>query len=283
MTETVKSLLKWGAEQLPAVLADDAATDTRVLLAFALGIDRGILSARLTDDVQSKPEIWFRAAIAQRAQFQPVSQIIGSREFWGRRFTITPDVLDPRPDTETLIDAALKLGAQAKILDLGTGSGCILLTLLAEWPDAVGEAVDQSLKALEVAKGNAHSLDLGERARFYQSNWFSNVSGKFDLIVSNPPYITAAEMDEIAPDVRNWEPRAALTPEGDGLDAYRTIASNAMSHLSKTGTVLLEIGHEQAASVMTIFHDQGFTQGQCIQDMAGNDRILVFKGLKSIK
>jgi release factor glutamine methyltransferase len=280
VTPTVKSLLNWGVAQLSPVLANNAVIDTRVLLAFALGIDRGMLSARLEDDVLPQQETWFRAAIAQRVQYQPVSQIIGSREFWGRRFMVTSDVLDPRPDTETLIEEALKLGAHEKILDLGTGSGCILLTLLAEWPHAVGEAVDQSLKALEVAKANAQSLGLADRARFYQSNWFSNISGGFDLIVSNPPYITAAEMDQIAPDVRNWEPRTALTPEGDGLDAYRIIAVSALKHLSETGTLLLEIGHKQANSVLDIFHGQGFTQGQCIQDMAGKDRIMTFKGPK---
>ena len=281
MTPTVKSLLEWGVAQLSPVLANDAVTDARVLLAFALGIDRAMLSARLQDEVQTQQETWFRAAIAQRVQYQPVSQIIGSREFWGRRFKVTSDVLDPRPDTETLIDEALSRGAPEKILDLGTGSGCILLTLLAEWPHAVGDAVDQSLKALEVAKANAQSLGLTDRSRFYQSNWFSNVSGRFDLIVCNPPYITAAEMDQIAPDVRNWEPRAALTPEGDGLDAYHIIAANALNYLSETGTLLLEIGHKQASSVLNIFHAQGFTQGQCIQDMAGKDRVLAFKGPKS--
>ncbi len=280
MTPTVKSLLEWGVAQLFPVLANDAATDVRVLLAFALGVDRAMLSVRLQDDVQTQQETWFRAAIAQRVQYQPVSQIIGSREFWGRRFRVTSDVLDPRPDTETLIDKALSLSAPKNILDLGTGSGCILLTLLAERPHAVGDAVDQSLKALEVAKTNAQWLGLDDRSRFYQSNWFSNISGRFDLIVSNPPYITAVEMDQIAPDVRNWEPRAALTPEGDGLDAYRIIAANALKHLSVTGTLLLEIGHMQASSVLNIFHSEGFTQGQCIQDMAGKDRVLAFKGPK---
>jgi len=276
MTQTTQELLSWGITQLTPVFGEGARTDARSLLAHAMGIERGMLSVKLHDPVCGDVTKVFQRAIVQRVKHQPVSQIIGAREFWGRRFKITPDVLDPRPDTETLIEEVLKQPAPKTILDLGTGSGCILLTLLAEFKTATGTAVDVSGKALAVATENAAALGLSDRVTFKQSDWFENISGQFDLIVSNPPYITAKAMDEIAPDVRDWEPRMALTPEGDGLDAYRIIAKNAAQYLAPKGQLFLEIGWDQAASVLEIFHQQGFQNGRCIQDLAQKDRILHF-------
>ncbi len=276
MTQTVKALLQWGQTQLSPVIKDGAATDTRILLAYAMDINRGLLGARLQDAVTPEQVIRFKATIAQRMQHQPVAQIIGVREFWGRDFAVTPDVLDPRPDTETLIEEVFKSGTAANILDLGTGSGCILLTLLAEWSDARGVGVDQSEKALLVAQDNCRSLGLTERATLKQSDWFSDVTGKFDLIVSNPPYITADAMLTIAPDVRDWEPRMALTPGGDGLDAYREIARRAGQYLTPNGRIFVEIGWDQAQSVLDIFAETGFSDGFCVQDLTGKDRVIAF-------
>ncbi len=281
MTQTAQELLSWGMEQLTPVLGDAAArVDARSLLAHAMGIERGMLSIHIRDEVTSDIADKYHKAIAQRVKRQPVSQIIGVREFWGRRFQITSDVLDPRPDTETLIEEALKGPAPETILDLGTGSGCIILTLLSEFTNASGVATDLSIKAIEVAHHNAVSLNLSERVEFIQTNWFENVQSKFDMIVSNPPYITAKAMGEIEPDVRDWEPRMALTPEGDGLAAYREIAKNAASYLKPKGHIFIEIGWDQAASVLAIFAEQGFENGQCIQDMAQKDRILHFNAPK---
>lgn len=282
MTQSVKALLQWGVAQLLPVLKDNAATDARILLAYAMDVDRGLLAARSADTVGLDQAARFKAAITQRMKRQPVAQIIGVREFWGRGFAVTPDVLDPRPDTETLIEAVLQNGPVSNILDLGTGSGCILLTLLAEWPDAIGLGVDQSEKALRVAQDNSRSLGLTCRATLKQSNWFSDVMGKFDLIVSNPPYITATEMLTIAPEVRDWEPRMALTPGGDGLDAYRNIALNAGQYLGPNGQIFLEIGWQQAQAVLDIFTEAGFSGGQCIQDLTGNDRIICLNRPKSV-
>jgi len=276
VTQTVKALLQWGQTQLSPVIKDGAATDTRILLAYAMDINRGLLGARLQDAVTPEQVIRFKATIAQRMQHQPVAQIIGVREFWGRDFAVTPDVLDPRPDTETLIEEVFKSGTAANILDLGTGSGCILLTLLAEWSDARGVGVDQSEKALLVAQDNCRSLGLTERATLKQSDWFSDVTGKFDLIVSNPPYITADAMLTIAPDVRDWEPRMALTPGGDGLDAYREIARRAGQYLTPNGRIFVEIGWDQAQSVLDIFAETGFSDGFCVQDLTGKDRVIAF-------
>ena len=276
MTQTVKTLLQWGLTQLSPIIKDVATTDVRVLMAYAMDIDRGLLGARLQDAPTPEQVIRFKAAIAQRMQHQPVAQIIGVREFWGRNFAVTPDVLDPRPDTETLIEEVLKGGAAENILDLGTGSGCILLTLLAEWPDARGLGVDQSQKALLVAQDNCRSLGLTDRVTLKQSSWFSDVTGKFDLIVSNPPYITADAMLTIAPDVRDWEPRMALTPEGDGLDAYREIARRVGQYLTPNGRIFVEIGWDQKQSVLDIFHEMGFSNSLCLRDLAGKDRVIAF-------
>ena len=274
MTKTVKALLDHGFSRLQPILGDAAATDIRALLADALGIDRGLLAARSHDSVPAKQIAVFKDAIEQRFQRQPVSQIIGVREFWGRNFHITPDVLDPRPDTETLIEEVLKAGPVSNLLDLGTGSGCILLTLLAEWPQAQGLGVDCSEKALHVAQNNARLLGLTSRACLKQSNWFSNITGQFDLIVSNPPYITAEAMQSIAPELRDWEPRMALTPGGDGLGAYRVIAQQAGQYLNPKGRMFLEIGFDQAEAVLEILSDAGYPDGKCIQDLAGKDRVL---------
>jgi release factor glutamine methyltransferase len=275
VTSTAKALLQWGLEQLSPIV-DNADTDARILLAHALGIDRGFLAARLQDVVSPEQTATYQRAIAQRCKRQPVSQIIGYREFWGRNFKVTPDVLDPRPDTETLIETVLKGEPAADILDLGTGSGCILLTLLSEWSAAQGQGVDSSAQALQVAGMNAQQLGLTARCSLKKSIWFSNVTGKFDLIVSNPPYITAKEMHDLAPEVREWEPRSALTPEGDGLDAYRIIAAHAGRFLAPKGRLFLEIGWDQAKAVLQILSDAGLSGGYCVQDLNGKDRVIGF-------
>ena len=212
-----------GAEALRAALprlqaagVEGAARDLRLLLAFAIAIPPDRLTLVLNDPLSDAALGRFDAAVAARAARQPVSQIVGGRLFWGRWFRVTPDVLDPRPETETLIAAALD-GEFSRVLDLGTGSGAILITLLAESGHATGVGIDLSENALSVATGNAASLLVADRASFLQSDWLSAVSGSFDLVVANPPYISEAEMSGLSPEVRQWEPRLALTPGGDGL------------------------------------------------------------------
>lgn len=253
---------------------ENAAGDARILLAFALNIDRSRLTLVMPDPMSADQSQRFDAAIVARAKRQPVAQIVGGREFYGRRFMVTPDVLDPRPDTETLIDAALSHTFET-VLDLGTGTGCILLTLLAERNGATGVGVDLSSEALKVAAHNSTALGVGDRTTFYQSNWFDKIGGQFDLIVSNPPYISAAEMEGLQQDVLGWEPHLALSPGGDGLDAYRIIAKSVRDFLNPNGKLVLEIGHEQAQSVTEIMMQNELQVDSPIQDLNGKDRVLL--------
>ena len=197
---------------------EDGSRDARVLLAHALGIGPDRLTLRLSDEMTVPQEEIYDAALQARIARQPVAQITGRRLFWGSSFRVTRDTLDPRPETETLVAEALTQPF-LKVLDLGTGTGCILLSCLKGMPMARGMGTDISDAALRVAIGNTRDLGLEARARFRKSDWFAEVTGAFDLIVSNPPYIAQDEMPDLAPEVRDWEPHLALTPGGDGLEA----------------------------------------------------------------
>ena len=202
--------------------------------------------------------------VARRLQGEPVSRIKGNREFYGRCFDVDAHTLDPRPDTETLISAALALVTEndwqdrpLRLLDLGTGSGCILLTLLAELPLAEGVGADISEGALRRAAENASRLGLADRVQFVASDWFEGVSGQFDLVLSNPPYIASAEIAGLAREVTGFDPLLALDGGLDGLDAYRRIAQNVPSALQDAGQLLVEIGSTQAEAVRDIFRAAG--------------------------
>lgn len=252
---------------------EDAALDARLLLAHALGIKQDRLTLQLPDPMTEARLTAYEAALAARLARQPVAQIIGQRQFWGLTFRVTQDTLDPRPDTEALVAEAVK-SPFLNMLDLGTGTGCILLACLKSMPFARGLGVDISPAALEVAKGNALVLGLEARAAFRTSNWFSDVAGRYDLIVSNPPYISADEMPGLAPEVRDWEPHLALTPGGDGLEPYRCIARGAPARLMAGGRLLVEIGPTQGAAVAGMFAAQGLQDIRILPDMDGRDRVV---------
>lgn len=256
--------------RLAAAGVEDPLRDARLLLAGAAGLAADRLSLHLGDPLTPEAALLFEAAVAAREARRPVSQILGRRAFWGRVFRVTPDVLDPRPETECLVAEALAAPFR-RVLDLGTGSGAILLSLLADRPAARGLGVDLSPAALEVARGNA--VALGVVAEFAVSDWFAAVTGRFDLIVSNPPYIAEAEMAALSPEVLH-EPRLALTPGGDGLDAYRAIAAGARAHLEPAGRLLVEIGPTQAAAVRALFAGAGLTDLRTLPDLDGRDRIV---------
>jgi len=217
----------------------------------------------------------FDAMIAQRETRVPVSRILGHRAFHGHEFLISNDVLDPRPDTEHLVDAGLESPFD-RVLDLGTGSGCILLSLLGERPAASGVGVDLSEPALTVARANARALGIDPaRVAFAVSDWFGAVEGAFELIVSNPPYIPAADLAGLQPEVRDHEPRIALTDGGDGLGAYRAIAAGVMDHLAPGGRLIVEIGPDQATPVAALFQQAGLQEISLRQDHDGRDRVLI--------
>ncbi len=269
----VADALRTGADRLAAACIDDPARDARWLLAHVLGVEPGRMAFHRDDALTPAQSAQYDAALTARAGHQPVAQIIGTRLFWGRAFRVTPDVLDPRPETETLVELALEKPF-ATVLDLGTGTGAIFVTLLAERPIATGLATDLSTAALAVAQANAETHGATPRASFVQADWFSGITDRFDLITSNPPYITAAEMANLAPDVRDWEPHLALTPGGDGLAAYRAIAAGARTHLAPGGRLLVEIGHQQGPAVAALFQTAGLTDIRVHPDLGGRDRVV---------
>ena len=252
---------------------DDPARDARVLLAHAMGVAPERLTLHLPDEMTDAARRAYEEGIAARLARKPVAQITGQRLFWGRSFRVTPDTLDPRPETEVLVAEALSRPF-LKLADLGTGTGCILISCLLDMPMASGLGADLSAAALAVAQENAAAHRLGNRARFVQSDWFAAIPGRFDLIVSNPPYIAAAEMAALAPEVRDHEPHLALTPGGDGLDAYRAIAWGAGARLMPGGRLLLEIGPTQAAAVCNLLRAQGFSDLRILPDLDGRDRVV---------
>ena len=219
-------------------------------------------------------------AIAQRLKGRPVSKIIGEKGFYGRSFITSDDVLDPRPDSETLIEAVLKnivnKGKPYRILELGVGSGCLVLTLLAELPNATALATDISQKALAVARRNAEKLDIAERIDFIESNWFNCVNGTFDIIVSNPPYIESRDIENLAVNVREYDPLLALDGGEEGLDPYKVILPQIRDYLNVGGITALEHGTGQSERISAIARDCGIVGGQTCHDYAGHDRVFLF-------
>lgn len=266
-------LLRDAVAKLRAAGIVDPMADARVLLAHAAGIAMDRLSLHLADLATEEGARAFSFLIERRAAREPVSHLTGYRLFWGRAFSVSSDVLDPRPETETLIAAALEKPYH-RVLDLGLGSGCILMTLLAESATAQGVGVDLSKSALRVAQTNAERLGVAQRVAFCEGSWFAGVTGRFDLIVSNPPYIAADEMAELQPEVRDHEPRMALTDDADGLTAYRAIAAGVCDHLAPQGRVLLEIGPTQGQAVAGMLAAAGLQDISILKDLDGRDRVV---------
>ena len=270
---TVQSALMAAIARLREAGIVEPAPDTRRLMAQALGIAASRLTLHSHDTISAQAAATFEAYVDARLDHQPVAQIIGRRAFYGREFIVTKAVLDPRPDTETLIERALT-APYSKVLDLGTGSGCILVTLLAENPAATGEGGDLSAAALAVAQQNAAACGVADRAAFYRSDWLSGASGPYDLIVSNPPYIAEDEMAGLARDVREWEPHMALTPGADGLKVYRVLAADAAQFLTLGGRIIVEIGAGQGADVVALFEQALWADVGLFKDINGKDRVV---------
>ena len=263
------ALVASGAEQLAGAGIPESLNEARMLYGAARKKSANDAQGALSDNFAQT----YMALINRRAAREPFSHLVGYRDFYKYRFRVGPAVLDPRPETELLVEQALSVSFDS-VLDLGVGSGCILLSLLKDRPNAQGVGVDLSSDALSIAKDNAALLDVDARLRLLCSDWFANVTGTFDLIVSNPPYIAADEMAGLAPEVRNFEPRMALTDEGDGLQFYRRIIAGASAHLHAGGHVMVEIGPIQAAAVSLMMADAGFADIAVLQDLDGRDRVV---------
>ncbi len=268
------------AHLLPRAIADlrqagvpGPARDARWLLAFAMDIPPDRLLLHMQDALSVDQCARFEALVAGRAERRPVSQLTGMRQFYGRSFAVTSDVLDPRPETEILVETALAEPFEA-VLDLGTGSGAILLTLLAERVGARGLGVDISSKALAVARETRDRFGLAGRATLRRSDWLSAVSGRYDLMTCNPPYIDAAEHATLAPEPRLWEPQIALSPGEDGLQVYRALAPHLPQVLSPGGRVVFEVGAGQAEDVAGFCRQAGLCDVGIVQDLDGRGRVV---------
>ncbi|WP_283966203.1 peptide chain release factor N(5)-glutamine methyltransferase [Tritonibacter sp. AK171] len=274
MTTTAAQAMVAATARLRAAGVDDPARDARVLLAHAARIEAARVTLIAPEELSHEVAERYDQLISLRAIRVPVSHLIGERDFYGRRFKVSADVLDPRPETETLIEAALSEPFE-RVLDLGVGSGCILVTLLAEQQGALGLGVDLSEAACLQASANAVLHRVEARADIRQSDWFSAVKGQFDLIVSNPPYIALDEMDDLSEEVREHEPQMALTDGADGLSAYRLICAGLGRHLAQGGRVLVEIGPTQGAAVAEMMRAAGLVEVTVLPDLDGRDRVVL--------
>lgn len=277
MSLSIAQLIKQTVAALSTAGIDGAVRDARALVALATERRADRLTLDEHDTVTEAQQSQLKALVARRLAREPMSHILGTRHFFAHEFVVTRDTLDPRPETETLVLEALK-GSFARVLDLGTGTGAILISLLAARPAAQGVASDVSEAALAVARQNAERIGVVDRVAFVKSDWLVEVRGVFDLIVSNPPYIALAEMPDLAPELA-YEPRIALTDESDGLSAYRIIVMGAGAHLSTGGRLMVEIGWGQGAEVAALFVGAGFEQVEVLSDLDGRDRVVT--GAKS--
>lgn len=275
--ETAKDILRTAKRALEGKGNPNPALDARLLLQHAAGLSREALIADPDREIPAAAAARFHEFLNRRLAGEPVSRILGKREFYGRSFKITPATLDPRPDTETLIEAALAfmpIDAACRIIDLGTGTGAIGVTLLAERPHATAVMTDISAEAIAIARENAELHGVGGRSLFVHGSWFAGIRDRFDLILSNPPYIPSAILKTLSPEVKDFDPGTALDGGLDGLDRYRTIAAEAQAFLAPEGCVIVEIGEGQAPEIEGIFQARGFLPGRRWGDLAGHIRCL---------
>jgi release factor glutamine methyltransferase len=268
---SVRQALNHAAARL-AETSETARLDAELLMAQALGVDRGALLLSHMEDPVPVP---FEALLERRIAGEPIAYILGRRDFWTIEIEVGPGVLIPRPESETLIEAAVEhfgKGAPERILDLGTGPGTLLLAALDQWQSARGLGLDRSEKALSIAKANAERLGLGERAAFRLGNWANGLEERFDLILCNPPYVEADAA--LARDILDWEPHEALFAGPDGLDDYARLAPEIPRLLTPDGIVCFEIGAGQEKAVRALFKAQGLTVSSR-KDLAGHVRCLI--------
>lgn len=270
---TYKQAEQEGEKKLTDAGIADAKTDAWLLLEMVAKIDRSFYFMHMSDEVEPEVLTEYERVVEKRAEHVPLQYITGEQEFMGLTFKVNSNVLIPRQDTETLVEETLKvITPRMEVLDLCTGSGCILLSILKNAPTVRGTGSDISKQALLVAKENAKLHEL--EAEWVRGNLFDNVSGRFDLIVSNPPYIARAQIHTLMPEVQQFEPIEALDGGEDGLDFYRKIVSEAPMYLKERGFLFFEIGYDQGEAVQRLMREAGFTDVAVVKDLAGNDRVV---------
>ncbi len=282
-----RDALREAVLRLQAAKIESASLDARILLEHVLGVSREQLLFLLDLAITTEQYEGLKKLVEMRAEHKPIAQIIGKREFWGLDFKVNEATLDPRPDSETLVEAVLdkikNQDAALKILDLGTGTGCLLISLLSELPNSSGVGVDISEAALEVARGNASSLVIVDRTQFICSNWaekledLEDIGQKFDIIISNPPYIPSSEIAKLAPEVAKFEPIGALDGGADGFDCYRAIMRQIPRILADTGFVAFEIGMGQERGLMEIAEENGLKTVGTKNDLGGITRCVIIE------
>lgn len=276
---TISSLLNWTVNYFKSKNIQSARLDAEVLLSHVLRQERIYLYVHFDEPMEQDELNKFREYVKKRAQHVPIAYIIGEREFMGLPFKVTKDTLIPRPDTEILVENVLNnvdKDKEIEIVDIGTGSGAIILSLLVNLPKAQGKTVDISSEAIEVAKENAVNLQVNDRCEFFVGDLFAPLNNnKFDVIVSNPPYIPKKDIATLEADVREYEPVSALTDGGDGLSYYRRLLSEGKAYIKENGFIALEIGIYQSEDVKQIAMDNGWKNVKIIKDYAGIDRVVL--------
>jgi len=272
---TVSEALRLGAARLATAGVDNPRLDARLLLARAAGLSQAAL---LADPNRPVDPDSYEVLLARRLAREPVAYILGTQEFWSLPFLVSPSTLIPRADSETVVEAALAAQpAPRRVLDLGTGTGCLLLAVLHERPGAWGLGVDRAPDAAILARANAIALGLTSRAAVLVGDWAAALAGTFDLILSNPPYVASAEMATLQPEVGRWEPCRALDGGADGLDAYRALAAVLPGLLAADGVAVLEVGAGQATAVESMARGAGLHHSGSRRDLPGIERALVLR------
>lgn len=280
MSETLVSLWTEARRRLEAAGVDSPVIDARLLLEAGAGVARLDIVTDPRRPVSAEQVAAVEALVRRREAREPIGHILGRKGFWTLDFVVNADVLTPRPETEHLVEVAMETlpkGWPARVLDLGVGSGAILLSVLSERPESTGVGIDASEAALAVARANAERHGLATRATLQQGNWTEGVEGQFDLILSNPPYIPSADIAGLEPEVARWEPRLALDGGPDGLDPYRRIIADLGRLLAPTGVFAFEVGRGQAEAVQALAEAQGLTTTTPRMDLAGIPRIVAGK------
>ena len=273
MEETCYNLFIFGRERLKEVGISNGARESKKILAFVTNHEYSALNWMQEFKISKEIKFKFIDLIEKRVSGAPISKIIGKRLFFNSEFFVNENVLDPRPETEVLVSVALEKNFST-VLDLGTGTGCIVISLLKERPDVIGVSVDISKECLNVAKINAETNGVLDRVKFIHSDWFSNVTSRFDLIVSNPPYIGLSELNDLSREVKNFDPKVALFGGRDGLNCYEAIFNDVSRFLNPGGRLITEVGYAQSSIVKKFFLNSGFIDIKVTKDLEFNNRVV---------